>query len=105
MAISVLLQGLTQPRVEFVEYTSEELDDLVGKVAECGPEGEGGEGGGGLGCHEGRLAVPRYHLLSGSESRSENLDRSNRNIYHLRLADELLRYPRIQWFMFQTRVF
>ena len=112
MAISVLLQGLTQPRVEFVEYTSEELDDLVGKVAECGERGEGGEGEGGLGCEEGRLAVPRYHLLSDkegsnsdSDSRLENLDRSNRNIYHLRLADELLRYPRIQWFMFQTRVF
>jgi hypothetical protein len=41
-----------------------------------------------------KLIIPRYHLISGAD---------NKIVYYARIADELLRYKRIQLFMFEPK--
>ena len=92
----------------------------------------GGKENTAMSCRNGKLMIPQYHLLYDSETCGKGAyvpyslqpkntrtlqgrrpdefgnsgqDCNNRNIYYLRLADELLRYPRIQLFMFQPHTF
>ena len=125
--IALLLRKISKNHIDFVEYTQEELYDLgLGgsktAIKDCISVETGTTGT--MSCRNGKLMIPQYHLLydnggdlhAFSEGRhrspSENekcgnsgQDCNNQNIYYLRLADELLRYPRIQLFMFQPHTF
>ena len=108
--ISILLRNMSKNHVDFVEYTPEELYRLgTTAIKDCFLDTDN-DGGGkenvAKSCRNGKLMIPQYHLLYDSETcGNAGQDCNNQNIYYLRLADELLRYPRIQLFMFQPHTF
>jgi hypothetical protein len=125
--IAILLRKMSKNNIDFVEYTPEELYDLgTASIKDCFLDAEdlvddGGDptmsglrasndGGGkenvAKSCKNGKLMIPQYHLLyDNATCGNAGQDCNNQNIYYLRLADELLRYPRIQLFMFQPHTF
>ncbi len=108
--IALLLRKMSKNHIDFVEYTPEELYDLgTASIKDCFLDASN-DGGGkenvAKSCKNGKLMIPQYHLLYDSETcGNSGQDCNNQNIYYLRLADELLRYPRIQLFMFQPHTF
>ena len=100
MTIAMQLEQLSQGSVDFLDYSDQDLDQMAANpLYECyatEPEGQGQSY-----CRSGVLVIPARHLLA----KEDDEDASNRNIYFMRLADELLRFRRIQIFMFQPQTF
>jgi hypothetical protein len=103
MTIATMLEYISQERVSFFDYSEQELVRIVASgIRECMNEPDGEQ----LYCHGRVLRIPAVHLLYDAETcEKEGLDCSNRNIYYMRLADEILRFRRIQHFLFQPKTF
>jgi hypothetical protein len=103
--ITVLLRTISKNHVDFAEYSVEDLNILMASntaISECTkyiPDTDI------TACKNGKIMIPKYNLLYEKTSIKTGKDHSNKNIYYLRLADELLRYQRIQLFMFQSQTF
>jgi len=100
--IATLLEEISKDMVGWLDYSGKDLLSISrSTIRPClDAVNEPGEP---LYCRGKRIIFPKYHLLC--ESMNRIGDCNNRNIYYMRLADELLRYTRIQWFMFQPRTF
>jgi len=102
MSIAMVLEQLSQGWVEFFDYSERELLAMAASpIRECLV---GGREGRQLYCRGRVLVIPATNLMATDGSEGSE-DRSNRNIYFMRLSDELLRFRRIQEFMFQPRTF
>ena len=102
MKIATMLEYISQERIVFFEYSERELATIVASgIRDC--VNEQGER---LYCQGHMLRIPALHLLyNATTCEKEGLDCSNRNIYYMRLADEILRFRRIQNFLFQPKTF
>jgi hypothetical protein len=105
--IAVNLYEISQEYVDFVEYNDQQLDqihqnDLYGCYQERGGAATPGQS---IYCRGSTLVIPKYSLLQDTACGENGADCSNKNIYYMRLADELLRFRRIQLFMFQRQTF
>jgi hypothetical protein len=94
--IQVLLRKVSQAEIEFTEYDGSLIDEIVSCVQSkkcstksssvCVLQTEGDI------C---QLNIPKKNLVNGED---------NETYYYLRLADELLRYKRIQFYMFENTI-
>lgn len=105
--ITVMLRTISKNHVDFVEYSLEDLDMFMTSntsISECSQDRPDTDI---TACKNGKIMIPKYNLLYDNDKSAEvsGKDHSNKNIYYLRLADELLRYQRIQLFMFQSQTF
>jgi hypothetical protein len=103
MEIAVLLRNISKDAVVFEDYDDDEIHAISPTMISSECEGESK-----LWCSGKRLKLPKWHLVYDDVTRKtqhHRRDVSNKNIYYMRLADELLRYPRIQFFMFQPQTF
>uniref|UniRef100_A0A6C0ICL9 Uncharacterized protein n=1 Tax=viral metagenome TaxID=1070528 RepID=A0A6C0ICL9_9ZZZZ len=103
--ITILLRTISKNHVDFVEYSLEDLNMFMTSniaIHECSQNRPDTDI---TACKNGKIVIPKYNLMYDTTSKNTGKDHSNKNIYYLRLADELLRYQRIQLFMFQTQTF
>lgn len=102
MKIATMLEYISQERIGFFDYSDRDLASIVASgIRDC--VNQSGEE---LYCNGRMLRIPAMHLLYNADTcERDGLDCSNRNIYYMRLADEILRFRRIQNFLFQPKTF
>jgi len=107
--ISTALESISREHIGYLEYSEEELSSMANStIFECmgGPDKTINDRGEQKYCSGTMLMLPMTHLLYDIETcRKDGMDCSTKNIYFLRLADELLRFRRIQQFLFQPKTF
>jgi len=107
--ISTALENISREHIGYLEYSEADLVSMANStIFECmgGPDKPTNDRGEQKYCRGTMLHLPMTHLLYDSETcKTEGMDCSTKNIYFLRLADELLRFRRIQQFLFQPKTF
>ena len=107
--ISTALESISHEHIGYLDYSEEELESMANStIFECmgGPDKTTNDRGEQKYCSGTMLMLPTTHLLYDAETcKKDGMDCSTKNIYFLRLADELLRFRRIQQFLFQPKTF
>ena len=109
MEISTALEQISREHIGFLDYSDDDLKSMANStIFECmgGPDIQNNDRGEQKYCRGTMLYLPMTHLLYDLETcKQEGMDCSTKNIYFLRLADELLRFRRIQQFLFQPKTY
>ena len=106
--LAILLYDISKEYVSFEDYKDDDLTAISTQdIYSCYHQDQE-KTGDLLYCQGRQLIIPKYSLLydkTAAECGANGQDCSNKNIYYMRMADELLRYRRIQLFMFQPKTF
>jgi len=109
MEISTALEQISREHIGFLDYSDDDLKSMANStIFECmgGPDIQNNDRGEQKYCRGTMLYLPTTHLLYDLETcKQTGMDCSTKNIYFLRLADELLRFRRIQQFLFQPKTY